>query len=173
MTTVSFRRLAFRAVLGAVLIAGASGCRSLHADHDEWSKEEALDQLRGHYPEIIEVGDDSISVPNWVQGGRKPLVIKYADIVDVQVKPQAKAFVLWPITATLYGPFLYDMSVTLKNGWTVPIIRKCRWATGFTPMGYFPNVLVFGYEPGYALDWLRQDAQGWPKGEGSAKEAPR
>ena len=173
MTTVSFCRLALRATLGIALIAGASGCRSLHADHDQWTKEEALQSLRGHYPEILEVGDDHISVPNWVKGGREPLVIKFADITDVRIRPQVKGFIYWPFTATLYGPFVYDMSVVLKNGWSVPIIRKCRWAMNFTPMGYFPNVLVFGYEPGSALDWLRQDAQGWPDGERSKVEASK
>ena len=90
---------------------------------------------------------------------QSPLVIRFEDIVEVRVVPEAKAFVLWIFVATLYGPFLYDMEVELKNGWTVPVIRKCRWGLSFTPGGYYPNVLIHGYGPGYALDWLRQNAQ--------------
>ncbi|KAF0242178.1 MAG: hypothetical protein FD180_4049 [Planctomycetota bacterium] len=147
------------ALLFTAILPVFGGCRTLHADREEWTKTEALDKLRGYYPEILEVTPESISVPNWVQGGKEPLKIRYEDISEVRVTPQVKGFVLWIIVGTLFGPFIYDMEVELKNGWTVPIIKKCRWALSFTPGGYYPNVLIHGYGPGYALDWLRQNAQ--------------
>ncbi|MEK7469592.1 MAG: hypothetical protein AAB074_19640 [Planctomycetota bacterium] len=159
MRIPAWRELRFRAVLVVALLPVLGGCRALHADREDWNKQEALDKLRGHYPEILEVTEDSISVRNTVEGGKEPLKIRYEDIVEVRVVPQVKGFVLWIFVATLYGPFVYDLDIELKNGWTVTVIKKCRWALSFTPFGYYPNVLIHGYGPGHALDWLRQNAQ--------------
>ncbi len=173
MQISSCRALAARVLLLVAIIPVFTGCRALHADREDWTKEEALDKLRGYYPEIQEVSADGISVPNRVKGGSNPLMIRYEDIVAVRVTPQTKAFVLWIFVATLYGPFLYDMEVDLKNGQTVTIIRKCRWALSFTPFGYYPNVLIHGYGPGYALDWLRQNAQEKWETSGAQSESKR
>ena len=141
-----------------LLAAVAPGCRTLNADPGDWTREEALSALRGYHPEIQEVGDHFISVPDPSERGAPPLIISFSDIDSVRVVPEGKWFVLWIFTAAIYGPLCYDLEVTLMNGRTVPIIRHCRWGLGFIPFWIYPNVLIHGYGPGFALDWLRQDA---------------
>ncbi|MBI2920031.1 MAG: hypothetical protein HYY18_02980 [Planctomycetes bacterium] len=140
------------------LAAVAPGCRTLVADAGDYTKDEAIDKLRGYYPSIQEVTDTHISVPNYIEGGNTPLIILYSDIVRVRIVPQAKWFVLTIFVGTIYGPLVYNLEVELKNGWKVPVIFNLRSGLNLVPLWIYPNVLIHGYGPGYALDWLRQDA---------------
>ena len=151
----------WKGAVALLLVVLASGCRTLRADPDDWTRVEALSALRGHYPEILEVKDTSITVPDprshWWK--KRSLVIPFSDIESVRVVPEGKWFVVWIFTAGIYGPLVYDLEVILKNGMTVPLILHCRWGLGFTPLWIYPNILIHGYGTGYALDWLRQNAE--------------
>ena len=141
------------------LAAVAPGCRTLVADADDYTKEEALDKLRGYYPSIQEVTDTHITVPNYMERGGTTMIIRYEEIVRVRIVPETKWFILTILVGTIYSPLVYDLEVELENGWNIPVIFNLRSGLNLVPLWYYPNVLIHGYGPGYALDWLGQDAQ--------------
>jgi hypothetical protein len=150
-------------------LAVLPGCRTLHADPEQYTKKDALNALRGYYPVIQEVNDRYISVPDWIGGSTVPVVILYEEIAYVRVYPQVKWMFLWFFTAGICGPMWHNLEVVLNTGVSVPIIFNCRWGWNFIPFWLYPNILIHGYGPGFALDWLRQNAQSG----GSTEPAPK
>lgn len=137
------------AILLLVLLVG--GCRTLHADREDFTKASALEALHGYYPLITKVHDDGIELLS-LSGDS----IKYADIAEVRLVPKTFFIVFSPFCGFIYGPFHYRLIVTMKTGEDVVVISSCRFALNLLPLWLYPNMLIHGYEPGFALDWLRQ-----------------
>jgi hypothetical protein len=143
------RALCFMTIcVGAV---ASSGCRTLHADREDFTKAEALAELRSKYPSM-RWRDDYFTPPH----GDPDRQLHYDEITEVRVKPIVPMFFLSPFTGFIFGPWWYGLWVTTKDGEEVKIYPLIRVGLNVSLIGLYPNVLIHGQTAGFALDWLRQ-----------------
>lgn len=144
--------------LGLLLLGlSCAGCRTLHSDREDFTRESAIAELKGYYPAILKYDEHSITVTDWAERGN-PIQIRFADIESVRLVPRAGFIVLWPFTLGIAGPLWHYIEIETTDGRQIEVLRACRPGLNLFWLWLYPNVLIHGHELGFALDWLRQFA---------------